>query len=99
MGHWSCAQYIDHFAAFSYGIELLRTPLTAYCSFICTPFIMAYIIDRSLATFYYQYNFNGDYTLLCLWVPDIYYHMTENKKGTFYIISSFSFVFCVHDIC
>ena len=91
--HWTIAQYIHQFAALSYGIELLRTPLTAHCWFLCTPFILCYIIDRSLATFYYrftdkarivaQYNFDDKYILLCLWVPDIYYHLKYNPDGLF----------------
>lgn len=93
--HWSVAQYLHQIAAFLYAIELLRTPLTAHCWFISTPFILCYIIDRILATFYYrftdkakvvcQYNFDDKYLLLCLWIPDIYYHIIQNPDGIYFI--------------
>jgi len=89
--HWSIAQYMHQLAAFSYAVELLRTPLTAHCWFLCAPFILMYIVDRTLATFYYrytdratvvgQYNFDDKYILLCLWVPDIYYHLERYPAG------------------
>jgi len=89
--HWSMATYLHQTAAFLYAVELLRTPLTAHCWFISTPFILLYIIDRALATFYYrftdkakvicQYNFDDKYMLICLDVPDIYYHLSKNDKG------------------
>eukprot|EP01084_Bolivina_argentea_P024468 45580_1 len=89
--HWSIATYMHQTAALLYGIELLRTPFTAHCWFLCIPFIIMYIIDRILTTFYYrytdrakvicQYNFDNKYFLLCLNVPDIYYYMEKHENG------------------
>eukprot|EP01084_Bolivina_argentea_P081015 146721_1 len=49
--HYILSHYLHIVAATLYGIELLRTPFTAHCWYICTPFIILYIIDRFLGTY------------------------------------------------
>ena len=90
--HWTLSQYIHITAATLYGIELLRTPFTAHCWFISTPFISFYIIDRLFGMFYYrtsnnakivcQYNVDDQYILLFMNIPNIY---SDNnyKNGTY----------------
>eukprot|EP01083_Nonionella_stella_P156027 504785_1 len=91
--HWTLARYIHIVAALLYAIELLRTPFTAHCWYISTPFIICYVVDRFLGMFYYrtstnakivhQYNIDEDYILLFMNIPGIYASSEAADTGTY----------------
>mmetsp|Transcript_46768 Transcript_46768/g.41836 ORF Transcript_46768/g.41836 Transcript_46768/m.41836 type:complete len:583 (+) Transcript_46768:1-1749(+) len=99
--HWTIAHYLHLLGALIYGIELLRSPFTAHCWFISTPFIFMYLVDRIYGIYKYRkssektiivgrYNFDKDYMLLLLNVPDIYakdkpyyYKQDKNTASTY----------------
>eukprot|EP00485_Elphidium_margaritaceum_P006685 CAMPEP_0202691894 /NCGR_PEP_ID=MMETSP1385-20130828/6459_1 /ASSEMBLY_ACC=CAM_ASM_000861 /TAXON_ID=933848 /ORGANISM="Elphidium margaritaceum" /LENGTH=638 /DNA_ID=CAMNT_0049347353 /DNA_START=169 /DNA_END=2085 /DNA_ORIENTATION=+ len=80
--HWDLAHYAHIWGAIIYGIELVRTPFTAHCWFISTPFIFMYIVDRIYGIYAYRkctqtaivarYDIDKDYMLLLLRIPSIY---------------------------
>eukprot|EP00484_Ammonia_sp_Unknown_P009595 CAMPEP_0197079724 /NCGR_PEP_ID=MMETSP1384-20130603/213769_1 /TAXON_ID=29189 /ORGANISM="Ammonia sp." /LENGTH=686 /DNA_ID=CAMNT_0042518603 /DNA_START=320 /DNA_END=2380 /DNA_ORIENTATION=+ len=87
--HWNITHYIHLLAALIYGIELLRTPFTAHCWYISTPFVFMYLVDRVYGIFKYRkcksctivgrYSIDKDYILLLLHIPGIY--QTKNSKN------------------